>query len=584
MIEQNMIDKNSVKIVEEPRIGVFVCDCGSNIAGHLDCPDVEEFSKTLPHVVYTKENLYTCSEAGIVEIKKAITDHKLNRVVVASCSPRTHHPLFASSCAEAGLNPYLFEMVNIRDQCSWVHMGNRENATQKAKNLIRMGVAKAAGLEPRDEIESSLVRKILVVGGGIAGLSAAQALSDMGLEIILAEKTAHLGGLLRQVDILDTGGTAREHLDKIINDINSRSNITCLTRAKVTETSGYIGNFDVKIQTPDTDLTETVGAIVVATGAVPLIPEGIFGYGQSNGDSSAGTFSNGTSSVITLMELEQKLKNWTGSLDGPDFNPKRVVFIQCAGARNESREYCSRICCMIAVKNAMVIKEKYPLTDVRVLYRDMQMYGTQKEQMLWDARGKGVRFDVYDPQTPPMVTGGKVEFFQTVTGELAKLDTDVVILSTPLIPRSSAGQLANLLRVPTDQNGFFLEAHAKLRPLDFAADGIFVAGSGRYPATATEARTQGIGVASRVAAILFKDKLVKSAIVAKINPDSCAGCMACLSMCPYGAITQNLEQRVCEVNEVLCKGCGNCAATCPSHSALLAGYKPEQLLAQIGAA
>lgn len=239
---------------------------------------------------------------------------------------------------------------------------------------------------------------------------------------------------------------------------------------------------------------------------------------------------------------------------------------------------------MIAVKNAMLIKEKYPLTDVRVLYRDMQMYGTQKEQMLWDARGKGVRFDVYDPKTPPKVTEGKVEFFQTVTGETVQLDADLVVLSTPLIPRSTAGQLANLLRVPTDQNGFFLEAHAKLRPLDFAADGIFVAGSGRYPATATEARTQGIGVASRVAAILFKEKLIKSAIVAKINPDSCVGCMACLSMCPYEAITFNTALRVCEINEVLCKGCGNCAATCPSHSALLAGYKPEQLLAQIGAA
>jgi heterodisulfide reductase subunit A len=232
----------------------------------------------------------------------------------------------------------------------------------------------------------------------------------------------------------------------------------------------------------------------------------------------------------------------------------------------------------------MLIKDKYPLMDVRVLYRDMQMYGTQKEQMLWDARGKGIRFDVYDPENPPQVTQGRVDFFQAVTGNTVQLETDLVVLSTPLIPRSSAGELANLLRVPTDQNGFFLEAHAKLRPLDFAADGIFVAGSGRYPATATESRTQGIGVASRVAAILFKDKLIKSGIVASIDPVSCVGCMACLSMCPYEAITYNKTLRVCEINEILCKGCGNCAATCPSHSALLAGYKPEQLLAQIGAA
>jgi len=331
----------------------------------------------------------------------------------------------------------------------------------------------------------------------------------------------------------------------------------------VKETGGYIGNYNIKIDTKKGLVEESVGCIVVATGAVPYIPKDLYGYDGKN--------------VISLMELEQKLKK-------DDLAAKKVVFIQCAGARNKEKGYCSRICCMTGVKNAMLIKERYPLTDVRVLYRDMQMYGTHKEQMLWDARGKGVRFDVYDPENAPGVEDGKVKFLQTVTGKTIDLVADLVVLSTPLVPRKDAGSLANMLRVPTDQNGFFLEAHAKLRPLDFAADGIFVCGSGRYPATSTEARTQGIGVASRVAAILFKEKLVKSAIVAKINPDSCVGCMACLSMCPYEAISFNREKRICEINEILCKGCGNCAATCPSHSALLSGYKPDQLLAQIGAA
>ncbi|MDD9301129.1 MAG: CoB--CoM heterodisulfide reductase iron-sulfur subunit A family protein [Desulfobacter sp.] len=561
-----MSNKN-IKTNEAPRIGVFVCDCGSNIAGHLDCSDVAEYAKTLPHVVYVKENLYTCSESGIVEIKKAITQENLNRVLVASCSPRTHQPLFSSSCAEAGLNPYLFEMVNIRDQCSWVHMGKRDEATSKAKDLIKMGVAKAAGLEPQEEIQSSLIRKILVIGGGIAGLSAAQALSDMDLDVILVEKTNHFGGLLQSVNILDTGETAKDFLSRVIADVESRANITCHPGAQVKETGGYIGNYEVKIQTQEGEVTEQVGAMVVATGALPLTPRGIFGYGHPG--------------VITLMDLERKLS--TDTLEDSGFAGKRAIFIQCAGARTKERAYCSRICCMIGVKSAMAVKKKYPLADVRVLYRDMQMYGTHKEQMLWDARGLGIRFDVYSPENPPKVEPGKISYFQTVTGEDIELETDLVVLSTPLTARKETGALANMLRVPTDQNGFFLEAHAKLRPLDFAADGIFLAGSGRYPATAVEARTQGIGVAARVAAILFKDKLVKSAIVAEIDPASCVGCLACLSMCPYEAIDYNREKRICQINEILCKGCGNCAATCPSHSAQLRGFKPKQLLAQIGA-
>jgi heterodisulfide reductase subunit A len=402
-----------------------------------------------------------------------------------------------------------------------------------------------------------------VIGGGIAGLSAAQALSDMALEVVLVEKTAGLGGLLQQVHHLETGASAETALAGIVADVVSRDNITCHTRASVKEISGYIGNYAATIDTEQGQIKEEAGCIVVATGAVPLTPDGLYGY---NGQD-----------VICLMELEQRLKK-------NEFAANRVTFIQCAGARTREKEYCSRICCMIGVKNALLVKEKFPLTEVRVLYRDMQMYGTQKEQMLWDARGRGIHFDVYSPDNAPRVENGKIRFSQAITGKTVELDTDLVVLSTPLVPRKDAAGLANMLRVPTDQNGFFLEAHAKLRPLDFAADGIFVCGSGRYPATSTEARTQGLGVASRVGAILFKEKLVKSAIVARINPDACVGCLACLPMCPYEAITYNREKRICEINEVLCKGCGNCAATCPSHSAQLSGFKPAQLLAQIGAA
>lgn len=554
--------KKGDKQNEDLRVGVFICDCGSNIAGHLDCTSVTEYASGLPGVVYAKENLYTCSESGIGEIQDAIKKHNLNRVVVASCSPRTHQPLFASSCSQAGMNPYLFEMVNIRDQCSWVHMGQHDIATSKAKDLVRMGVAKSLSLEPQDEIESSLIRKILVIGGGIAGMSAAETLSGMGLDVLLVEKEDKLGGLLRDLHVLDNGEDARAQVESMAERIDKNGRITPVTGAKVKDISGYIGNYVVKVQAGDELLEEKVGCIVVATGAVPLTDEKLYNY-------------NGKT-VITQMELEQRLK------EGP-LAARSVVMIQCAGARNDEREYCSRICCATAVKNAMFLKRNNPLMNVHVLYRDMQMYGDVKEKMLWDARGMGVQFNVYDAEQPPEVGEGKVSFFQTVLGKTKEIDCDLVVLSTPLVAREDAGEVAGLMRVPTDKNGFFLEAHAKLRPLDFAADGIFICGSARYPVTSVEARTQGIGAAARVAAILFKDKLVKSAIVAEIDAETCVGCMGCLNVCPYDAITYNRETQVCEVTDILCKGCGNCAATCPSHSAILRGYKPEQLLAQIRA-
>ncbi len=554
--------KKNGENTEQLRVGVFICDCGSNIAGHLDCKSVTEYAATLPGVVFTKENLYTCSESGISEIKNAIKANSLNRVVVASCSPRTHHPLFSSSCAEAGLNPYLFEMVNIRDQCSWVHMGLRDIATAKAKDLVRMGVAKSLTLDPQNNIESSLVRKILVIGGGIAGLSAAESLAGMGLEVLLVEKAPQLGGLMLGLNVLENGADAKTRVTELAEKVQRTSGITVLTGAKVKEITGYIGNFKVKVQKPDEMIEENVGCIVVASGAIPLIQAGLFGHNGKN--------------VITQMELEKRLK------DG-SFKANKVVMIQCAGARDETREYCSRICCATAVKNSMIIKRKFPFSEVHVLYRDMQMYGDEKEQMLWDARGIGVKFHVYDAQQPPVVADGKVSFHHAVMGTTKEMPCDLVVLSTPLVARPDAPEVAALMRIPADKNGFFLEAHAKLRPLDFAADGIFVCGSARYPVTSVEARTQGLGVASRVGAILFKDKLVKSGIVAEIDEETCVGCMGCLNVCPYDAISYNPEKDVCEVKEILCKGCGNCASTCPSHSAILRGYKPEQLLAQIRA-
>jgi len=550
---------------EELRIGVFICNCGSNIAGHLDCKAVTEYAAELPDVVFTKENLYTCSEAGIAEIKKAITENNLNRVLVASCSPRTHQPLFASSCAEVGLNPYLFEMVNIRDQCSWVHMQEWDRATAKAKDLVRMGVAKASFLEPQQDIESSLNHRTMVIGGGVAGLSAAESMAGMGLEVVLVEREEALGGLARRLNRLaPENDPAAERIATLIGELEAQPNVTVYTGAEISSMDGYIGNFDANIRTREgAAVQEKIGGIVVATGAVPLNPSGLYGYdGQK---------------VITQLELEERLRDDT-------CQAKRVVMIQCVGARSEERPYCSRICCMTAVKNAVLIKQHDPEAEVHVLYRDMQMYGPQRERMLEDARGQGIRFDVYNADQPPQVQPETVEYYQAIMGETRRIPYDLVVLSTPLVARDDVVALSQLLRVPIDQNGFFLEAHAKLRPLDFATDGIFVCGSARYPATVAEARSQGIGAAARLASLLFKDKLVTSALIAEINPDTCVGCMGCLDVCPFGAISYDPQKRICEVNQILCKGCGNCASTCPSQSARLKGFKPQQLLAQVRAA
>ena len=548
---------------EAQRIGVFICDCGSNIAGHIDCAEVTRYASTLPNVVYAKENLYTCSEAGIGEIMNGIKDNDLSRVVVASCSPRTHQPLFSSSCGQAGLNPYLFEMANIRDQCSWVHMGDREGGTEKAKDLVRMAVAKAAFLEPQQEIEASLTPRVLVVGGGVAGLSAVETLADMGLDVVLVEQAPELGGFLNRIDRLFSGEKASDFAAGLIENVKSKSNVKVYLNAQMETVGGYIGNYEIGIRQEDgTPVDELVGCIVVATGALPLVPQGLYGYDGKK--------------VITQTELEERFREGT-------FDAKRVVMIQCVGARCEERQYCSRICCQNAVKNAQFIKQGNPDAQVHILYRDMQMYGTEKEKMLWDARGMGIRFDVYDPEQPPEVKDGEVRFLQVLTGDTETVPYDLVVLSTPLIPREDASELSKLLRVPIDQNRFFMEAHAKLRPLDFATDGIFLCGSARYPANVEEARSQGLGVASRIATILFKDKLVTSAIVAEINGETCVGCLGCVEMCPYDAIQYLPDKGICEVNRILCKGCGCCASTCPSQSATLKGYKPQQLLSQIKA-
>jgi len=549
------------------KTGVFICHCGSNIAGYLDMEALDDYTQTLPNVTFVQRNLYSCSEGGINEIKKAIEEQNLNRVVVSSCSPRTHEPLFRSSCEEAGLNPYLFEMVNIRDQCSWVHMQQQADGTAKAKDLIRMGVAKAALLEPQESIMSQVQTRALVIGGGLAGMTASTALAKRGYEVVLVEKEKNLGGMLNKLNKLGPTMTdAGELIEKMIKDIEQNDKLTVFTGARVAVVQGFIGKFDVEIETESGKKNIDIGVVLVATGGRNFVPEGLYGYDGKR--------------VVTQLELEQLLKK------GLDPEIKNVVMIQCVGSRSEERPYCSRICCQTAVKNAMLIKDKIPDARVSILYRDMQMYGVENEEMFRDSKAKGIRYMHYDPDQPPQVETGQVRVYHSLMGREMELPADLVVLSTPLVAQEDAETTSQLLRVPIDENRFFLEGHVKLKPLDFATDGVYLCGSARFPANIREVIAQGLGAASRASIPMSKGSVVVEPIISVLaDEDACRGCGLCVALCPYGAleIHRTEKGRKVHVIDVACKGCGVCAATCYQHALSINSYTSEQIEAQIDA-
>ncbi len=523
--------------------------------------ELVEYAKTLPNVVYAQENLYTCSEGGINEIKEAIPRENLNRVVVASCTPRTHEPLFMSACEEAGLNPYLFEMANIRDQCSWVHMKEGDKATARAKAQIGMAVAKAARLRELSRIKLDLYHSAVVIGGGVSGMSATLALGNMGYEVDLVEKRDRLGGLLNDLNLILP---ANEPPANLVNDLKTRletnPKVRIHTLAQVKKVEGFVGNYTVTLSDNGAESKINAGVIVVAVGARVLKPEGLFNYDGEK--------------IVTHLELEAMLKQGAPGR-------KNVVMIQCVGSRCEERTYCSRICCMTAVKNAILLKEADPTTTLTILYRDMQMYGVENEDMFRKSKEMGVRYVTYDPDRPPVVEAGQVRVYHLRMGKEMAIPADLVVLSTPLIAQEDVGNISTMLKVPVNANGFFLEGHVKLKPLDFATDGVYLCGNARFPSTIREAVSQGLGAASRAAGVLSKEALYTSGVAADINADTCCGCLGCVDVCPYGAISYSEEEGVCRVNKVLCKGCGGCASTCPSGSARLEGFSSDQIYAQI---
>ncbi len=545
---------------DDIRIGVFICHCGTNIGGVLDISELTEYTKTLPNVVYSAANLYTCSEVGLSEIRENIKEHNLNRVIVASCSPRTHEPLFRSTCQEAGLNPYLFEMVNIRDQDSWVHMKEPEKGTEKAKDLIRMGVYKAALLESLEKMQVGVIPSAIVIGGGIAGMNAALNLANQDFKVSVIEKDSELGGLIRHLNKVYPTNEDASNILETRNLVENHKKIDVYKSTVIEKIEGYVGNFKVIILQNKKTIEIEAGAIIVATGAKALSPEGYYNY-------------NGKT-IISQLELEGLLKENT-------INTTNITMIQCVGCRNEERKYCSNICCMTALKNAVLIKEHNPNANVNIIFRDIQTQGVVYEEYYRRAREMGILFIKYLPEKPPTIKKDRIEVYNEFMNQVIGFPYDLVVLSMPLVANEDSEQLAKMLKVPLEENHFFLEAHVKLRPVDFATDGIFVCGSAHWPADISESISQSNAAASRASTILSKEMLEVEGSTAEVNTDLCVGCEACIKICPYNAISKDEETDTVVVNKVVCKGCGVCGASCPQNAITIHHFTSDQIIAEI---
>jgi len=558
---------------QPPRIGVFICHCGINIGGVVDVPSVVEYAQTLPNVVHACGNLYTCSSDTQQTIKERIQEYDLNRVVVASCSPRTHEPLFQETIREVGLNRYLFEMANIRDQCSWVHMHDPEAATEKAKDLVRMAVTKARVLEPLERLSLNVTRSGLVIGGGLSGMTAALALADQGFEVLLVEKSKELGGFLSKIYYTLDNEDAQKYLKTIVERVNSNKLIHVLLNAKIENVSGYVGNFKTTVtQNLGIEVTKELehGVIIVATGGEEYRPNEYL-YGKEP-------------RVLTQLDLEKRI-----AVDGEE-KFGNVVMIQCVGSRCDERLYCSRVCCGEAIKNALKIKEKDPEANVYVLYRDMRTYGLMEEYYR-RAREVGVIFIRYDDENKPKIKNTMVEgrevlqvsvFEPTIQEDIA-IDADLIVLSVAVVPPKENEILAKMLKVPVNEDGFFLEAHVKLRPVDFATDGIFVCGMAHSPKLIEESISQANAAVSRASTILSKDTIEAEGIIAEVNRNRCTGCGLCVMVCAYNAIEIDEKENIAKVNSALCKGCGACAASCRSSAIDIMGYTDLQVYSIINA-
>jgi len=553
---------------EDIRVGAFICDCGSNIAGIVNVPEVVEYARGLKHVVFADEGKWSCSVDYLATMKELIKEHNLNRVVIASCTPRTHEPLFKRTVKEAGLNPYLLEFVSIREQSSWVHRDDPQKATDKAKDLVKMGVAKAALLEEGEEIRLPVNTDCLVIGGGMAGMSAALHIADQGFQAILVERESKLGGLLKGLAAISYDHTtvpADEIVNTTVSRVESHPNITVYTKARIESVEGYIGNYKVAVKANGAKEKFDVSTIIVATGMKEIEPAGQFKYGHD-------------ARVVTQLQLESMLQRSEVS------KLKDVVIINCVNSKNESRGCCA-IGCHISVKNALALKASNDDIHVHILYRDLSMV-KEEGSSLETAKKAGVRFIRFpDDRYPEVREEGdnvSVHVNDLLLGRELTLPADLIVLTTGFKGDSSVDEIKGLLKVSANPDGFFQEAHIKLGPLEFPSDGISLCGCARSPKTLKEAMEEGAGAAMRVSIPMKRGFLEAEGIVADIDLDLCNSCGLCEKNCPYGAI-QWVDEKP-HVIKALCKGCGLCAADCPKNAVSIIHYSDEQILAQVEAA
>ena len=556
---------------EDPRIGVFVCNCGTNIGGIVDVPKVAEYTRSLPGVTYVEENLFTCSQDTQDKMKEVIEREGLNRVVVAACTPRTHEELFQETLRDAGLNKYLFEMANIRNQCSWVHSKEKGKATEKSMDLVRMSVARAQLIQPLPQPTISVDNKALVIGGGITGMTAALGLADQGYHTYLVEQSNELGG--NALKLLDTwqGEDIPVKLQEMVKNVTDNSLIEVYTGSGIKEAKGFVGNFETTISQNGSDVSLEHGAVVMAIGAEEYKPSEYL-YGEDK-------------RVLTHLELDEAIKGGDKEVAGA----KTAVFIQCVGSREPDRPYCSKVCCTHTMKSALKLREMNPKMDVYVLYRDIRTYG-QREALYRETRNRGVVFIRYSLEQKPVLEKGSDAISVTIKDHILDRDilitADLVVLASAIVPRDNT-DLAQMFKLSINEDGFFMEAHAKLRPVEFATEGIFLAGIAHYPKPIEESIAQAKAAASRASVVLSKEQLTVEGVVSHVNEIMCRGCGKCVEACPYnavGLVEKEEDKSVAYVQEALCKGCGACAVACPTGAASIFHFDDQEVLAMVEAA